>query len=99
MLLNGYLCGIINELIPMRRFLQLLILLSSAGAAMAQIPEYAINLSAEGTANCYIVAPGSTAYFDATHKGNSLTETTGDIAGTKLVWQSAQSLVTRRSSF
>lgn len=95
MLLIGYLCGIINELIPMRRFFQLLILLSSAGAAMAQIPEDAINLSAEGTANCYIVAPGSTAYFDATHKGNSLTETTGDIAGTKLVWQSAQSLVTR----
>lgn len=77
----------------MKKILPLFAALSSL-AAVAQIPEDAINLSAEGTANCYIVTPGTTAYFDATHKGNSLTETTGDLAGVKLVWQSAQSLVT-----
>ncbi len=78
----------------MKKFLPLLAILAPA-AAMAQIPGDAIDLSADGTANCYIVAPGSTAYFDATHKGNSLTETTGDVTGARLVWQSAPSLVTR----
>ena len=33
-------------------------------------PAEAVNLSAEGTANCYIVAPGSVAYFKANVKGN-----------------------------
>ncbi len=72
-----------------------LVALMSAGAAVAQLPENAIDLSAKGTANCYIVEPGSTAYFDATHKGNSTTELTGDAAGVKLVWQSDQSLINR----
>lgn len=78
----------------MNKLLHILAIMASP-AAIAQIPADAINLSAEGTANCYIVTPGSTAYFDATHKGNSLTETTGNVAGAKLVWQSARSLVTR----
>ena len=78
----------------MKKLLPLLALLYS-GTAFAEIPADAVNLSADGTANCYIVPPGSTAWFDATHKGNSLTETTGDIAGVKLVWQTAQSLVSR----
>ncbi len=78
----------------MKKILPLFAILT-AGTALAQIPDDAINLSADGTANCYIVTPGTTAYFDATHKGNSETETTGDIAAAKLVWQSAKSLVTR----
>jgi len=65
-----------------------------AGVASAQIQEGAVNLSAKGTANCYIVKPGATVYFDATHKGNSTTETVGDVVGVKLVWQTVQSLVT-----
>lgn len=64
-----------------------------SGSAFAAIPEGAVNLSADGTANCYLVAPGTTAYFDATHKGNSRTEQTGDIAGVKLVWQTIPSLI------
>jgi hypothetical protein len=79
----------------MKQLLSLLTILTAAGIATAQIPDDAINLSADGTANCYIVTPGTTAYFDATHKGNSTTETTGDVAGCKLVWQSVESLVSR----
>ncbi len=78
----------------MKKLLPLFAILA-AGSAVAQIPDDAVNLSAEGTANCYIVTPGTTAYFDATRKGNSLTETTGEIAGAKLVWQTDKSLVSR----
>lgn len=78
----------------MKKLLPIFALLSAATAS-AEIPADAVNLSAEGTANSYIVVPGSTAWFDATHKGNSQTETTGDIAGVKLVWQTEKSLVTR----
>lgn len=53
-----------------------------------------VDLSAKGTANCYIVEPGTAGSFDATHKGNSLTESVGDIAGCRLVWQTSRSLVT-----
>jgi hypothetical protein len=78
----------------MKQLLPLITILT-ASIATAQIPEDAVNLSIVGTANCYIVTPGKTVYFDATHKGNSKTETTGEVAGCKLVWQSAKSLVSR----
>ncbi len=52
----------------------------------------AVNLSAEGTANSYIVAPGSKAYFTCNVKGNS-TESVGDVNGVKLVWQSEKGLI------
>ena len=78
----------------MKKLLPVFVLLA-ASSASAEIPSDAVNLSVDGTANCYIVTPGSTAYFDATHKGNSLTETTGEIAGAKLVWQTSKSLVNR----
>lgn len=79
----------------MKKTLPILAAILTVGTSFAQIPTDAIDLSADGTANCYIVPPGTTAYFDATHKGNSLTETTGDVVGTKLVWQTEKSLVTR----
>lgn len=49
------------------------------------IPDDAVDLSAEETANCYIVAPGRTAAFKAVYKGNSLTETIGDVADAVLL--------------
>ena len=58
-----------------------------------EVPATATNLSADGTANCYIVTPGSTAYFDVTYKGNSTTETVGTVAAAKLVWQDSKALV------
>lgn len=70
------------------------ILLAAAATASAEIPAGAINLSAVETANCYIVSPGSTIYFDATHKGNSRTLVIEEIASAKLVWQTVPSLVT-----
>ncbi|MEG1886380.1 MAG: hypothetical protein RSB23_07865 [Alistipes sp.] len=56
-------------------------------------PEEAVNVSANGTANSYIVAPGSIAVFDASHKGNSTTETVGEGAEVRLVWQDTQGLI------
>jgi len=41
------------------------------------------------------VTLGSTVYFDAIHKGNSKTETTGAVAGVKIVWQTGKSLVSK----
>lgn len=52
----------------------------------------AVNLSLEGTANCYIVAPGAKAYFTGNVKGNS-EESVGEVADVKLVWQSEKGLV------
>ncbi len=52
----------------------------------------AINLSVEGTANSYIVAPGSKVYFAGNVKGNS-EEPVGEVEGVKLVWQSEKDLV------
>ncbi|MDE6097575.1 MAG: hypothetical protein K2G24_01670 [Muribaculaceae bacterium] len=66
--------------------------LVSAGADV-RIPAGAENLSVDGTANCYIMKPGSTGYFDARFKGNSTVETVGEIAGVKLVWQDSGELV------
>ena len=57
------------------------------------IPDDAVDLSAEETANCYIVAPGRTAAFKAVYKGNSLTETIGDVADAVLLWQDAPGLL------
>ncbi len=57
-----------------------------------EVSEDAMNLSAAGTANCYIVAPGSKAYFNAGVKGNS-TESVGSVVRAKLLWQSEEGLV------
>ncbi len=57
------------------------------------IPSTATDLSAKGTANCYIVAPGSTAFFDVTYKGNSTTEKVGEISDAMLVWQDSKGLI------
>lgn len=58
-----------------------------------EIPESYENLSANGTANSYIVKPSSKVYFNAGVKGNSA-EALADVADAKLVWQSEKSLVT-----
>lgn len=63
------------------------------------IPADAVDLSDKGTANCYIVSPGSVSVFDAEFKGNSATESIGAAAQAKLIWQSAQSLVSEVSYF
>lgn len=57
------------------------------------VPENAVNLSADGTANCYIVKPGDTVVFDALYKGNSTTETIGTPDSAKVVWQDTKSLI------
>ena len=57
------------------------------------IPENTVDLSANGTANCYLVTPGTAGAFDARFKGNSTTIETGDVAGVKLLWQTAPGLV------
>ena len=59
-----------------------------------KVPENAIVLSSEGTANCYIVTPGTTSTIDARYKGNSQTELVGNIASASIVWQDKPSLVT-----
>ena len=51
-----------------------------------------VDLSAKGTANCYIVKPGTKAYFNSSFKGNS-NESVGAVSGAKLIWQSAKDLV------
>lgn len=92
-----YLCDenySLTDLLHMKKLLLLSALLT-ANAAVAEIPADAVDLSAGGTANCYIVDPGATVRFDAMHKGNSLIELTGEVAGVRLVWQTAKSLVSR----
>lgn len=59
----------------------------------SDIPEDAVNLSANGTANCYIVAPNSVSVFDAEFKGNSSDLAIGSVADARLVWQSSKGLV------
>lgn len=76
----------------MKRILPILTL-SLSGICYGAVPPEAINLSLHGTANCYIVEPGSTCYFDATKKGNSETEIINNISDVKLIWQSCESLV------
>lgn len=57
------------------------------GGSEVKVPENAVDLSAAGTANCYIVKPGGTVVFDAQYKGNSTTESIGDPVTAELVWQ------------
>lgn len=76
----------------MKKFLPILATLFSLSAIGQTLPN-AVDLSKDGTANCYIVAPGSTGSFNATFKGNSTTEKVGDISGVKLVWQTKKSLI------
>ena len=45
--------------------------LPSRSSYLPQRPVTRVDLSAKGTANCYIVEPGTAGSFDATHKGNS----------------------------
>lgn len=54
-----------------------------------------VDLSAGGTANCYIVAPESLSSFNAGVKGNSQDQSVGEASGAKLVWQSSKGLVTK----
>lgn len=58
-----------------------------------EVEAAAVNLSVNGTANCYIVKPGDVISFDAAHKGNSTTELTGEAVSAKLVWQDVKGLV------
>ena len=51
------------------------------------------DLSASGTANCYIAEPSSKVSFDATVKGNSTTEKIAGAVSASLVWQDAVALV------
>lgn len=59
------------------------------------IPADAVDLSAEETANCYIVAPSSTSAFSAQYKGNSTTEEVGDVLTAELLWQDVNGLITK----
>lgn len=60
---------------------------------VVKVPTEATDLSAAGTANCYIVKPGGTVVFDAQYKGNSATESIGDPVTAELVWQDAKNLI------
>lgn len=62
-------------------------------AVPSQIVSSATDLSAAGTANCYIAKPGTTVALSTAFKGNSRTESTGDGASASLVWQDAKGLV------
>ncbi|MDE6403394.1 MAG: hypothetical protein K2K86_06275, partial [Muribaculaceae bacterium] len=57
------------------------------------IPDDAVDLSADETANCYIAAPGSIITFSTRYKGNSTTLETGEVAGVKLLWTDTRGLV------
>ena len=61
-------------------------------AVPPEIVEKAVDISAGGTANCYLIKPGSTVTFTTAYKGNSKTETTGNGASGKLVWQDTKGL-------
>ena len=63
------------------------------GKSEVKVPENAVDLSAAGTANCYIVKPGGTVVFDAQYKGNSTTESIGNPVTAELVWQDAKNLI------
>ena len=63
------------------------------GETEVKVPENAVDLSAAGTANCYIVKPGGTVVFDAQYKGNSTTESIGNPVTAELVWQDAKNLI------
>ena len=58
-----------------------------------EISTAAVNLSENGTANCYIVKPGSVVSFETSYKGNSKTEPTGEGSVAKLIWQDTKGLV------
>lgn len=62
-------------------------------ATSGEIPEGTVDLSADGTANCYIIAPNSVSAFNAEFKGNSSELEIGDVASAELVWQSSTGLV------
>ena len=62
-------------------------------AVPPEIVEKAVDISAGGTANCYLIKPGSTVTFTTAYKGNSKTETTGNGVSGKLVWQDTKGLV------
>ena len=47
----------------------------------------------DGTANCYMVAPGSTQLIEATYRGNSRTERVGRWTTAELLWQDVNGLI------
>lgn len=58
------------------------------------VPNEAVNVSANGNSNCYIVTPGDMIVFNAGHKGNSKTEAlAGEASAAQLVWQDTQGLI------
>lgn len=57
------------------------------------VPEGAIILSENGTANCYITSPDAVSAFSAEFKGNSTDQTLGSVSEAALVWQSCRDLV------
>lgn len=59
------------------------------------IPDDAVDLSVDETANCYIVKPGETVSFSAVYKGNSTTELVGDVDKAVLLWQDVRGLITK----
>lgn len=63
------------------------------GRGGVRVPDDAVNLSAIGTANCYIVSPGATSAFDVEFKGNSTTAAIGEVVSATLVWQDTKGLV------
>ena len=58
-----------------------------------KVPSNAVNYSENGTANSYIVAPGSVAFISTEFKGNSTENRIEGIKDVKLVWQSEKDLV------
>ena len=58
-----------------------------------KIPSDAEDVSANGTANCYIVKPGSRVYFTADRMGNSTETNISGASDAILVWQDANGLV------
>ena len=57
------------------------------------VPDNAVDLSANETANCYIVKPGTTVAFSTAFKGNSTTESTGAVTGCRLLWTDNNGLI------
>lgn len=58
-----------------------------------KIPSDAIDLATNGTANCYIVKPGTGVQFPADRMGNSTEANINGAVDAKLIWQDHKSLV------
>lgn len=58
------------------------------------VPDNAVILSENGTANCYVVNPGDVVAFDTRFKGNSTTERIENASGMKVIWTDVPSIIT-----